>query len=504
MTIKDILTGESKNVEFKESLPEKSIKYMKTVVAFANGAGGKIVFGVRDTDNAIVGIQSEAIFRMMDAITSAISDSCYPAIIPDITLQTMEGKTVIIVEVSSGRQRPYYIKSQGMENGTYIRVSGTTRPAEREQIKEMFYESEGRSYDCVIRKDIQVTEEEIKQLCLDMKEIALRNCKNEIQRAAIKEVSKNVLLSWGVLAEEGGNIYPTNAYVFLRGQDTFLSKIQCGVFKGDTRAVFVDRREYTGPIWEQIEEAYQFVLRNIHLGAKIEGIQRQDVYELPPESIRELIVNAAVHCSFLQSSLIQVAVFDNRLEITSPGGLLPGVTIEKMKEGYSKVRNHAIASAFSYMKIIEQWGSGIPRIIYEVSSYGLPEPEFIDMECALRINIYRNVNGINETNYDTISENDYDGESGVCGKKDSVINNENVGNDGGNVGNDGEKTVHEGNIEYVILQFIADNNKISAAEIAKNISVTQRTVERHIKELREEGKLIRHGAARGGYWEIRK
>lgn len=76
-----------------------------------------------------------------------------------------------------------------------------------------------------------------------------------------------------------------------------------------------------------------------------------------------------------------------------------------MKEGYSKVRNHAIASAFSYMKIIEQWGSGIPRIIREVSAYGLEEPEFIDMECALRINLYRTEHSVNdtihETNFDT-------------------------------------------------------------------------------------------------------
>ena len=85
-------------------------------------------------------------------------------------------------------------------------------------------------------------------------------------------VTKNILLSWGVIAEENGKLYPTNAYVFLLGLDSFLSRIQCGVFKGTTRAIFVDRREYTGPIWEQIEEAFRFVLRNIHLGAKIEGI----------------------------------------------------------------------------------------------------------------------------------------------------------------------------------------------------------------------------------------
>lgn len=125
-------------------------------------------------------------------------------------------------------------------------------------------------------------------------------------------------------------------------QDAFLSKIQCGMFKGTTRAVFVDKREYVGPLWQQVEEAFQFVLRNIRLGSRIEGLYCQDIYELPPDSIRELIINALMNCSFLQSSHIQVAIFDNRLEITSPGGLMPGVTIDRMKEGYSQIRNRAL------------------------------------------------------------------------------------------------------------------------------------------------------------------
>ena len=164
---------------------------------------------------------------------------------------------------------------------------------------------------------------------------------------------------------------------------------QCGVFKGTTKEVFVDRREYTGPLWEQIEEAFQFVLRNIHLGATIVGVYRQDVYEIPPDAIRELIINAMVHRSYLDHGTIQVAVYDNRLEITSPGKLPMGQTLERMKEGYSKIRNEALAHAFSYMNLIEHWGSGIPRIIGKVKAAGLREPEFIGGEVDLRINIYR-------------------------------------------------------------------------------------------------------------------
>ena len=140
---------------------------------------------------------------------------------------------------------------------------------------------------------------------------------------------------------------------------------------------------------ESVPMAMAKNLRNIHLGATIVGIYRQDVYEIPPDAIRELIINAMVHRSYLDHGTIQVAVYDNRLEITSPGKLPMGQTIERMKEGYSKIRNEALAHAFAYMNLIEHWGSGIPRIIDKVKAAGLRELEFIGGEVDLRINIYR-------------------------------------------------------------------------------------------------------------------
>ena len=361
---------------------------MKTIVAFSNGDGGRLIIGVND-DREVVGVEQTAVFSMIDKITNAISDSCEPLIIPDIAPQAVGDKTVIVVEISAGRQRPYYLKSLGMDKGTFIRTAGSTRLADRPFIQEMYYEDENRSFDNVVNKDIEVTDSDIKSFCEDMKKEAQRNCVNEKDAKKVKTPTKNNLITWGILKEENGVVRPTYAYYYLRGLDGVMSQIQCAVFKGNTRGIFVDKREYEGNLWEQVEQAYQFVLRNIHLGARIKGIHRQDVYELPPESIRELIINAVVNCSYLQGSLVQVAIYDNRLEISSPGGLMSGVTIEKMKEGFSKVRNHGIANAFVYMNLIEQWGSGIPKILAQTKEYGLPEVEFIDMGIALRVNMYR-------------------------------------------------------------------------------------------------------------------
>ena len=113
------------------------------------------------------------------------------------------------------------------------------KDVEKERIKK-YFEDENRSYDCVIRKDLTVTEEEIQELCRQMKQAAIANAKTEAQKAAVKDLTKNQLISWGLLAEdEDGCIHPTNGYVFLQGKDEFLSQIQCGMFKGKNRLRFM-------------------------------------------------------------------------------------------------------------------------------------------------------------------------------------------------------------------------------------------------------------------------
>ena len=496
MTIEAILAGESKNVEFKESLPEKSIKYMKSVVAFANGTGGKIIFGIADKTREVVGFAKEDVFETMDAIANAVSDSCEPAIIPDISLQTIDGKTVIVVEVSEGRQRPYYIKALGRDGGVYVRVAGTTRLADEYMIKELLFEGSNRYYDQALCTGLNITDEDIDALCKAMKEQAVKNAHNEEQKASIKDVGRQQLRSWGVLIERDGKDYPSNAFAILTGNAGLHVATQCGVFKGTTKAVFVDRREYTGLLWEQIDEAFQFVLRNIHLGATIVGIYRQDVYEIPPDAIRELIINAMVHRSYLDHGTIQVAVYDNRLEITSPGKLPMGQTMERMKEGYSKIRNEALAHAFAYMNLIEHWGSGIPRIIDKVKAAGLREPEFIGGEVDLRINIYRG-------QVETKNHNDFIKANKVPDTANKVPNSANKMPDTAekvpNSARELPDTMEElpdNEQEQQIFKYVLENNSITTAKAAELLGVKQRRARAVLVNMVEGAYLRKEGAAR--------
>ena len=526
MNIRELLSGESKNVEYKVSRPEKSIKYMKTVIAFSNGTGGHIIFGIEDHTREIIGIPEDIIFQEMDAITNAISDSCEPVVIPDVYPQTIDGKTVIVAAISAGKQRPYYIKAEGIADGVYIRVSGTSRKADRTMSREMYYESEGRSYDSVIRPDLNISNDEIEKLCADMKKVAIDNCKNDVQRQSIKTVTKNILLNWGILAEaKDGSIHPTNAYTFLMGQDAFLSKIQCGMFKGTTRSVFLDKRDYEGPLWQQVEDAFQFVLRNIRLGAKIEGIYRKDIYELPPDSIRELIINAVMNCSFLQSSHVQVAVYDDRLEITSPGGLMPGVTIERMKEGYSQIRNRALAHAFSYMNLIEGWGTGIPKLIREMNEYGLKEPEFVDMEIALRINLYRppvftpdSVKSMSENsqemreNIQTVRENAKECAKIYKSPKEcaktaknpqeykEVRENKTMRESAQKYNNARKPDLNAQ--EKMVVRYIKENGKITSSQLMTLLDVKKRRAQVILGKMVDAGVISREGGSRNSHYVI--
>lgn len=154
-----LFSGESKNVEYKVNVPDNSEKYMKTVVAFANTQGGKLIIGVDDKTLQVVGVDNSILFQVMDSIANAVSDSCVPQIIPDIEPQTIAGKTVIVITVEAGKNRPYYLKAKGKEKGTYIRVAGTSRLAFPDRIRELEMEGARISWDELICVGYNATDE---------------------------------------------------------------------------------------------------------------------------------------------------------------------------------------------------------------------------------------------------------------------------------------------------------------------------------------------------------
>lgn len=238
MTTEEIFAGESDTVEFKEEIPPKSEKYMKTVVAFANGRGGKLIFGVENNTWKITGFAKEEVFQKMDAITNAIFDSCEPKITPSIGVQEVYGKTIIEVEIMPGMTRPYYIKSQGILEGTYVRVSGTTRHAERYQVQELILEGQNRYYDCEPCEGLSVTSENITKLCANMQEMALRNTLTDAEKAKVKGLTQNVLISWGGSGREERGDRPDQSLRTVDRAGTGAADYSMCSFQGDRQIVF--------------------------------------------------------------------------------------------------------------------------------------------------------------------------------------------------------------------------------------------------------------------------
>lgn len=384
-----MLIGNAKDVEYQAEVADDYMAYMKTVIAFANGGGGRMVFGVSADGREAVGIPRESVFEKMDTISKRIHESCEPAIEPNMMIQSVDGKAVILMDIPAGTKGPYFLKNENALLGTYIREEHVTKPAGIEMLKKLIIGGKEVAFDQQKLPDVVLKDDEIQHLCDQMQDVALRRALTPEQKRAVNPITKETLKEWNIIAEEDGKTYATNAYALLTNQCNLPPIIQCAVFKTENRSIFLDRREIRGTVQSQMEQAFQYVLEKINMGATFDGAYREDVYELPPDSLRELIANAIVHRSYTEAESIQIAIFHDRVEITSPGALLRGVTINKMKKGCSKVRNRSLAQAFAYMNLIEKWGSGIPRILQECKAYGLEEPEIIDFNGDVRVNIYR-------------------------------------------------------------------------------------------------------------------
>ena len=469
MIVDEIRSGESQNIEFKRELPNKSEKYIKTLAAYANSSGGKLIVGVEDKTREIVGVDVADVPKLIDKITNTLADTVTPQIIPSITSADIDGKIIIIVEIFPSPARPYYIRSMGVEEGTFVRVNATTRHADGIMLKELQLQGRKQSYDETIIPGAELDLEAARNLCAVMEKYHDEAAEARGEKTPHKEITLTNLEYWKIIKRKSGKLFPTIAFDLLTKNTQRFARIQCALFKGDDRDLFLDKREFEGPIYEQIDEAYRFVLKHINLRAEIKGLYRVESYELPPEAIREAIGNAVTHRNYMDNACIQVCVYDNRVEITSPGTLF-GLTIEMMKSGQSRIRNTAIAEAFSRMYVIEGWGTGVRRMIKACRNHGVQEPVFTEIGTDFRVEFFRK----------------------------NTVTDEHVNEHA----NEHVKIDTELVAKYPELSIIMTNPNITINEMAMQLQLGRATVTRHITVLKKMGILTREGSDKTGYWKI--
>lgn len=207
------------------------------------------------------------------------------------------------------------------------------------------------------------------------------------------------------------------------------------------------------------------MLRHINRSSKIESLIRIDKYELPTSAIREIIINAQVHRNYMDNSCVQIAIYDDRLEVTSPGTLYGGLTLEEILNGRSKIRNKVIAEIFNKMDLIEQWGTGIQRIINRAKEYELPKPEFREIGNTFRVNLYR------KADKKLIKEP-------IKADKNLIITS---------------KQRKKFDRENLIIKYVEEHGSISNMEARQILVLAESTTKRFLKEMVKEGLLLEKG-----------
>lgn len=365
--------SESSVLEFKQEMP-KNDQIVKTVIGFCNQNGGKLIIGVTD-QGVIVGISPEEAANAIESLSKAIYDASTPPILPLVYTQTVHDKTLLVVEVSSGTNKPYYRKSEGLEKGTYVRLGPITLRASADLIEELKWQARGKCFDMM--PVYETTEND-----LDKEKIKEFIRSRKVEKTA--KLSQELLRSYYLIMQEHAHLYATTAGILLFGKQPqhFFTEamIICTHFKGIEGREALATIDCTGTLFEQFESAYDFITSRLYRSFTIEGPRRKEVLEIPEKAIREALLNMIVHRNYHQRSPSKIAIYQNRVEFFSPGTFFGPLNEKNLKLGLSFIRNPAICKAFREADYIEKMGSGFITIFKTYEERNLKKPSIIEGE----------------------------------------------------------------------------------------------------------------------------
>ena len=262
---------------------------------------------------------------------------------------------------------------------------------------------------------------------------------------------RSILGKLGVL--EKGAIPNAAALFFARRPPV---QLRCAVFASTTGSTILDQHDFEGDILELIDEAQKYILKNIRIGIRLNGMRSEDVPEIAVEALREAIINAFCHRDWHDPESVRVAIYPDRVEIRNPGSLPEGLTIEQLRKGFiSRRRNPRVAELLRRVHLVEAWGHGLPLILEKA-----PQAEFEDVAGIFTARFRRPVGSMN-------------------GLVNSSLKS-----------------------SLEIIELMRQSPVITVSEIAKLIGVTERAVKKQIAILRAQERLRRIGPDKGGHWEV--
>ena len=462
------LIGEATEYDKKVMLEvKKSKSWLKSVSAFANGVGGVLIFGIAD-DDSVVGISD--VKKTMEVISEQIKIKMDPT--PEVILKAhrMDGKEIVTLEVCRGEETPYYYVGEGNYTA-YVRIGNESVMATATDLKRLVLRGKNRTYDSLVTD-------------YNFDDYSFSKLKAAYYKKTKKSMEMKDFESFGIVDK---NEMLTNAgALFADESPVYCSRLFCTRWNGIDKASGIidalDDEEYTGSLILLLEEGMNFARRNSKKMWKKESDRRVEYPEYPERSIFEGLVNGLVHRDYLDmGSEVHIDIFDDRLEIYSPGGMYDGTLIQDrdIDNVPSKRRNPVVADIFSRLDYMERRGSGFKKIMqaYEVEPNYTEDkkPVFYSNATEFRV-ILKNLNFTDE----------------VLNEKNEVLDEvlDEVLNSG------------RTETEIKVIKAILVSPRIKQKELAEQVGISVSTIQRTIKKLVKEGNVVRVNGKRDGYWKI--
>ncbi len=442
--IKLIDSGETEYVEFKNSLKLWE-QVGQTVSGFSNSGGGTILIGVQDSGK-ISGVDIGK--GTIEKLANRIKKNTDPQIYPEITMQEIDGKNIILIKVEENDEKPVFFKKHA-----YKRMGKSTHRLNSSEIRKLAKNSGEKVYwdEQVCEKATldDIDEEKVRKF--------LKTARSKRDLNIDPDISMEETLARLEVLKDGK---PTNACVLLFGKklQRFFrqAETRCAKFKGTKPITFIDMKVFNRDIFAQRTDSLNFVKEHILMEAEIKGTERVERWEYPIEAVREAITNAICHRDFRIASSVQVRIFDDRLEVWGCGRLPEPLTVEDLKKKHRSIlRNPSIGRCFFFAKYIEEWGTGTNRIVQKCVENGLPEPLFEELSGSLVVTFRKY-----PVNEDIIQE----------------LNNR----------------------QKKVIEYMKENKTITSGEFHKLFpEVSRETLRKDLKDLTKRGIIKKEGAKRG-------
>lgn len=438
---------EDQNTEFKQ---EYVTDIKKEVLGFINSDGGTIYVGIRK-DGEIIGMNDPD--GTMLKIANSLKDTLVPDVMSFIKINslTIENKIIIEIQVSTGTNRPYYLKEKGLKpSGVYIRKGTSTQPMSEEAIKEMIIQSNGRSFE-----DCRSIEQNLTFKTLTDK----MNDRN-------LPLKKAQMITLKMIGED--DLYTNLAYL-LSDQCNITTKI--ALFQGKDKEEFRDRKEFKGSLLKQLDDVYEYLLLSNKTKARFIGLNRYDKEDYPKEALREALLNSVVHRDYSFSGSNIINIYEDRIEFISLGGLVPGLELDSIFLGVSQSRNPHLASLFYRMHLIESYGTGISKIQRSYKNE-LQQPLFETAKGVFRVTLPNQNEEISSSTSYMIKESP---------SLSSTYNDS----------------------KQIILNYTRTNQSITRKEIETLLHVGTTKACKLLKELCESNLLLAQGNGRNKYYTLK-